>query len=149
MELLELILEDDNLHQAVKKVVQNKGSGGIDKKSVIEGREYFYKHIEEIKSALRKRLYKLSPIRRVEIPKPDGGKRKLGIPIVVDRIIQQAISQVLTPIYDIQFSDSSYGFRPNGKKKIKSMHMEKLENSTEKTQSNENTQETIPVENTR
>lgn len=66
--------------------------------STSEGRKHFGKHKEEIKEALRKREYKPSPIRRVEIPKPDGGKRKLGIPIVVDRIIQQAIAQVLTPI---------------------------------------------------
>ena len=113
MELLELILNDNNLTDAIDKVVRNNGSGGIDKMDVVEGRQYFSEHKEEIKNALRKREYKPSPIRRVEIPKPDGGKRKLGIPIVIDRIIQQAIAQVLTPIYEKQFSDSSYGFRPN------------------------------------
>ena len=113
MELLELILEDSNLNQAIARVVRNEGSGGIDKMSVFEGKSYFQKHKEEIKNALRNRQYKPSPIRRVEIPKPDGGTRKLGIPIVVDRIIQQAIAQVLTPIYEEQFSNSSYGFRPN------------------------------------
>ena len=113
MELLELILEDSNLYKAIDRVVKNDGSGGIDKMTTFEGRSYFEEHKEEIKNALRKREYKPSPIRRVEIPKPDGGKRKLGIPIVVDRIIQQAIAQVLTPIYEKQFSESSYGFRPN------------------------------------
>ena len=113
MELLELILDDNNLNNAISRVVRNEGSGGIDKMSVFEGRNYFQKHKEEIKNALRNREYKPSPIRRVEIPKPDGGNRKLGIPIVVDRIIQQAIAQVLTPIYEEQFSNSSYGFRPN------------------------------------
>ncbi len=113
MELLELILDDNNLNNAISRVVRNEGSGGIDKMSVFEGRDYFQKHKEEIKNALRNREYKPSPIRRVEIPKPDGGNRKLGIPIVVDRIIQQAIAQVLTPIYEEQFSNSSYGFRPN------------------------------------
>ena len=113
MELLELILNDNNLTDAIDRVVRNNGSGGIDKMDVVEGRQYFSEHKEEIKNALRKREYKPSPIRRVEIPKPDGGKRKLGIPIVIDRIIQQAIAQVLTPVYEKQFSDSSYGFRPN------------------------------------
>lgn len=113
MELLELILDDNNLNNAISRVVRNEGSGGIDKMSVFEGRNYFQKHKEEIKNALRNREYKPSPIRRVEIPKPDGGNRKLGIPIVVDRIIQQAIAQVLTPIYEEQFGNSSYGFRPN------------------------------------
>ncbi len=113
MELLELILNDNNLTDAIDRVVRNNGSGGIDKMDVVEGRQYFSEHKEEIKNALRKREYKPSPIRRVEIPKPNGGKRKLGIPIVIDRIIQQAIAQVLTPIYEKQFSDSSYGFRPN------------------------------------
>lgn len=113
MELLELILEDNNLNKAVARVIHNSGSGGVDKMSVDEGSKYFKEHKENIKNALRKREYRPSPIRRVEIPKPDGGKRRLGIPIVIDRIIQQAIAQVLTPIYEKQFSDSSYGFRPN------------------------------------
>ena len=113
MELLELILNDNNLNKAITRVVHNGGSGGVDRMSVYEGSKYFKEHKENIKIALRTRTYKPSPIRRVEIPKPDGGKRKLGIPIVVDRIIQQAIAQVLTPIYELQFSDSSYGFRPN------------------------------------
>ena len=113
MELLELILDDNNLNKAIARVIHNSGSGGVDKMSVDEGSKYFKEHKENIKEALRTRTYKPSPIRRVEIPKPDGGKRKLGIPTVVDRIIQQAIAQVLTPIYEKQFSDSSYGFRPN------------------------------------
>ncbi len=113
MELLELVLEDRNLNQAINKVVSNEGSGGVDKMNVYEGRDYFLKHKEEIKNALRNRTYKPSPIRRVEIPKPDGGERKLGIPTIVDRILQQAIAQVLTPIYEPMFNDNSFGFRPN------------------------------------
>ena len=113
MELLELILEDSNIYKTIYRVVKNDGSGGIDKISTFEGRSYFEEHKEEIKNALRKRECKPSPIKRVEIPKPDDGKRKLCIPIVVDRIIQQEIVQVLTPIYEKQFSDSTYGFRPN------------------------------------
>ena len=108
MELLELILDDNNLNKAIARVIHNSGSGGVDKMSVDEGSKYFKEHKENIKEALRTRTYKPSPIRRVEIPKPDGGKRKLGIPTVVDRIIQQAIAQVLTPIYEKQFSDSSF-----------------------------------------
>ncbi len=113
MELLEEILKDSNLYKALAKVVHNNGSSGVDKMSAKEGEIYFKEHIIEIKHSLRTRTYKPSPIRRVEIPKPDGGTRKLGIPIVIDRIIQQAISQVLIPIYELEFSDSSYGFRPN------------------------------------
>lgn len=113
MELLDLILEDSNLNQAITKVVKNKGSSGIDKMSVEEGKEYFYKHKEEIKKAIRERTYKPQPVKRVEIPKPDGGIRNLGVPCVIDRIIQQAIQQILSPIYEKQFSEYSYGFRPN------------------------------------
>ena len=113
MELLDLILETSNLSQAITRVVENKGSSGIDGMSVIEGRKYFYEHKEEIKTAIKTRTYKPKPVKRVEIPKPDGGVRNLGVPCVVDRILQQAIHQVLSPIYEEKFSEYSYGFRPN------------------------------------
>ena len=113
MELLDLILEFGNLSQAITRVVENKGSSGIDRMSVEEGRQYFCEHEEEIKKAIRERTYKPQPVKRVEIPKPDGGIRNLGVPCVIDRIIQQAIHQVLSPIYEQQFSEYSYGFRPN------------------------------------
>ena len=113
MELLDLILETSNLSQAITRVVENKGSSGIDGMSVIEGRKYFYEHKEEIKTAIKTRTYKPKPVKRVEIPKPDGGIRNLGVPCVIDRILQQAIHQVLSPIYEEKFSEYSYGFRPN------------------------------------
>jgi retron-type reverse transcriptase len=113
MELLEQVLENNNLYQAIAKVVSNKGSGGVDGMNVEDGSKYFMKNIETIKESIRKRTYKPLPVRRVEIPKPDGGVRLLGIPCVADRIIQQAINQVLTPIYEEQFSETSYEFRPN------------------------------------
>ena len=113
MELLDLILGFGNLSQAITRVVENKGSSGIDGMSVEEGRKYFCEHKEEIKKAIRERTYKPQPVKRVEIPKPDGGIRNLGVPCVIDRIIQQAIHQVLSPIYEQQFSEYSYGFRPN------------------------------------
>ena len=113
MELLEQVLENNNLYQAIAKVVSNKGSGGVDGMNVEDGSKYFMKNIETIKESIRKRTYKPLPVKRVEIPKPDGGVRLLGIPCVVDRIIQQAINQVLTPVYEEQFSETSYGFRPD------------------------------------
>lgn len=113
MELLDLILDNNNLRLAVERVVKNKGSAGIDGMSVDEGEIYFYKHKEEIKQAIRTRTYKPQPVKRVEIPKLDGGIRNLGVPCVIDRIIQQAINQVLSPIYEEKFSEYSYGFRPN------------------------------------
>jgi RNA-directed DNA polymerase len=111
--LLEQVLSDVNLIEATQKVVENDGAPGIDGMTVIEGQAYLYKHREEIKDSIRTRTYRPSPVKRVEIPKPDGGKRNLGIPTVVDRVIQQAINQVLTPIYEQQFNEFSYGFRPN------------------------------------
>ncbi len=113
MELLDLILSEYNLNQAITKVVKNGGSAGIDRMNVEESRLYFNKHKEEIINSIKTRTYKPKPVKRVEIPKPDGGVRNLGIPCVIDRFIQQAINQVLTPIYEKQFSDYSYGFRPN------------------------------------
>ena len=113
MELLEKVLDDKNLHEAYKQVYKNKGTSGVDGITVDELESYMYIHKEEIKEQIRERKYKPNPVRRVYIPKENGDKRKLGIPTVVDRLIQQAIVQVLSPIYEKQFSETSYGFRPN------------------------------------
>lgn len=113
MELLEKVLDDKNLFDAYKQVYKNKGTSGIDGITVDELGYYMFEHKEEIKEQIRTRKYKPSPVRRVYIPKENGDKRGLGIPTVVDRLIQQAIVQVLTPIYERQFSETSYGFRPN------------------------------------
>ena len=111
--LLDTILRSDNLNAAYKKVKANKGSGGIDGMQVDELLPYLKDHRDELVRQLREGKYKPNPVRRVEIPKEEKGKyRKLGIPTVVDRMIQQAIAQELTPIYEEQFSDNSYGFRP-------------------------------------
>lgn len=113
MELLEKVLDDRNLYRAYEQVYKNKGASGIDRMSVETVGYYLFLHKEEIKEQIRNRKYKPSPVRRVYIPKENGDKRGLGIPTVVDRIIQQAIVQVLSPIYEKQFSETSYGFRPN------------------------------------
>ncbi len=113
MELLEKVLSTDNILRASEQVCKNKGASGIDGMTVDELPGYLCKHMEEIKEQIRTRKYKPQPVRRVEIPKENGDKRKLGIPTVIDRTIQQAIVQVLSPIYEQQFSDNSYGFRPN------------------------------------
>lgn len=113
MELLEKVLDDKNLFEAYKQVYKNKGASGVDGVTVDELGKYMYLHKEEIKEQIRNRKYKPSPVRRVYIPKENGDKRGLGIPTVVDRLIQQAIVQVLNPIYEEQFSETSYGFRPN------------------------------------
>lgn len=110
--LLDKILEKDNLDQAVKLVKSNKGSAGVDGMGVEEMVGYMAMNKDEIIRQIRKREYKPSPVLRVEIPKPNGGTRLLGIPTVLDRVIQQAIAQVLTPMFDKQFSEYSYGFRP-------------------------------------
>ncbi len=112
MELLDEILDDNNLFNAYKQVYKNKGTNGIDGITVEELGIYMYQHKEEIKGQIRNLKYKPNPVRRVEIPKENGKMRKLGIPTVVDRLIQQAIVQVLSPIFEKQFSDYSYGFRP-------------------------------------
>jgi group II intron reverse transcriptase/maturase len=112
MELLEKVLDDKNLFKAYKQVYKNKGTSGVDGITVEELGHYMYLHKEEIKEQIRTRKYKPSPVRRVYIPKDNGDKRGLGIPMAVDRLIQQAIVQVLTPIYEQQFSETSYGFRP-------------------------------------
>ena len=110
---VEQVLERDNLNKAWKQVRANKGAPGIDNMSIEEFPEYALKHWEGIKTALLEGTYIPSPVKRVEIPKDSGGTRLLGIPTVMDRVIQQAISQVLTPIFDPHFSEDSYGFRPH------------------------------------
>jgi RNA-directed DNA polymerase len=111
--LLERILDRDNLINAYKKVKQNKGSHGIDNMTVDDLLPYIKQNLKQIRQSILEGTYKPSPVRRVEIPKPDGGKRILGIPTVFDRMIQQAIAQILSPIFDPKFSDNSFGFRPN------------------------------------
>ena len=110
--LLERILDRNNLNQAYLKVKKNGGSAGIDGMTVEEMLPYLKIHREELLDALRSERYKPKAVKRVEIPKPDGGKRMLGVPTVIDRMIQQAIVQVLQPIYEPLFSENSYGFRP-------------------------------------
>ncbi len=111
-EMLEKILSDENVKLAVKKVCANNGASGIDKVTTKELEEYMKGNWSGIKKQIRERTYKPQPVLRVEIPKPNGGIRKLGIPTVIDRVIEQAIVQVLTPIFDPLFSENSYGFRP-------------------------------------
>ena len=111
--LLELILRKGNLDKAYKKVKSNKGKGGIDGMQVDGLLPYLKENQSEIIQKIREGKYKPNPVRRVEIPKEEKGKaRKLGIPTVVDRLIQQAITQELTPLFEPQFSENSYGFRP-------------------------------------
>lgn len=110
--LLELILRKDNLNKAYKKVKSNKGKGGTDGMQVDELLPYLKENQSEIIQKIREGKYKPNPVRRVEIPKEEKGKvRKLGIPTVVDRLIQQAVTQELTPLFEPQFSENSYGFR--------------------------------------
>lgn len=111
--LLNELLSDENLKIAKQKVKKNKGASGIDGMEVKELDEYLSKHLDEIKKQIRNKKYSPKPVKRVEIPKPDGGVRNLGVPTVADRFVQQAIAQVLTPIYEPKFSESSYGFRPD------------------------------------
>ena len=111
-ELLEQILSRENMNLAYKKVKANKGAGGIDDVSVDEVYDYIKQNWESIREKIQKRKYRPQPVLRVEIPKPDGGVRKLGIPTVMDRIIEQAVVQVITPIAEPHFSEYSYGFRP-------------------------------------
>ena len=111
--LLEKILSNDNLNQAFKKVKSNKGAGGVDGMKVDELLSFLKNNGKQLKQQIMEGKYKPNPVRRVEIPKETKGEfRKLGVPTVVDRVFQQAITQVLSPIYEKQFSENSYGFRP-------------------------------------
>ncbi|MDD2491211.1 MAG: group II intron reverse transcriptase/maturase, partial [Bacteroidales bacterium] len=111
--LLEKILDRDNMNEAFKRVKKNKGSHGIDKLTIDELLMYLKENGAKLKQSILEGEYAPLPVRRAEIPKEDGKKRKLGIPTVVDRVIQQAITQVLSPIFEEKFSEFSYGFRPN------------------------------------
>ena len=112
MELLEEILNPNNMNKAYKKVVANKGVAGVDGITIEEELEYLKENGDRIKNQIRKRIYKPKPVKRVQIPKENGKMRNLGIPTVTDRIIQQAIFQVISPIFEKQFNDNSFGFRP-------------------------------------
>lgn len=111
--LLECIVSSENMNKALKRVERNKGSHGIDGMQTDELRSYLMENGKALVQEILEGRYKPKPVRKVEIPKPDGGKRGLGIPVVVDRVIQQAISQVLTEVFEPEFSEHSYGFRPN------------------------------------
>ena len=112
MELLEEILDSNNMNKAYKKVVANKGVAGVDGITVEEEFDYLKEKGNRIENQIRKRTYKPKPVKRVQIPKENGKMRNLGIPTVTDRIIQQAIFQVISPIFEKQFNDNSFGFRP-------------------------------------
>ena len=112
-DLMEKILERGNLNKAYQRVKSNKGAPGIDGMTVEEALPWLKEHREELLKSIRGGWFKPNPVRRKEIPKPDGGVRKLGIPTVIDRIVQQAIAQVLVPLYEPQFIDGSYGYRPD------------------------------------
>jgi len=111
-DLMSVILSPENLNKAYKRVVSNQGAGGIDKMDCKGLLPYLREHKDELLESIMTGGYKPNPVRRVEIPKDKGKKRLLGIPTVVDRLIQQAISQVLSPVYERQFSNNSFGFRP-------------------------------------
>ena len=112
LELLERILDRDNLNRAYKRVKANKGAPGVDGMTVEEALPWLKEHGREMTDSIRSGKFKPDPVRRKEIPKPDGGVRKLGIPSVKDRVIQQAIAQMLTPIYEPLFTEGSFGYRP-------------------------------------
>lgn len=113
MELVNEIVEARNFWEAWMSVRRNKGAAGIDNMSVEILDVYMPQHMDEIKQSICRKQYKPSPVRRVFIPKPNGKQRPLGIPTVVDRVVQQATAQVLNRIYEPLFSEHSYGFRPN------------------------------------
>ena len=112
MKLIERILDKDNVRIALEKVIANKGAAGIDGMKVEELRGYMNANWPGIKQSILERSYRPAPVRRVEIPKPNGGVRKLGIPTAVDRTLQQSIVQILTSIFETEFQENSYGFRP-------------------------------------
>lgn len=112
MKLIERILDKDNVRIALEKVIANKGAAGIDGMKVEELRGYMNANWPGIKQSILERSYRPAPVRRVEIPKPNGGVRKLGIPTAVDRTLQQSIVQILTSIFETEFQENSYGFCP-------------------------------------
>ena len=112
MKLMERILEESNIRLAQEQVIGNRGAGGVDGMSVDQLATYMKEHYADIKCSILAREYRPQPVRRVEIPKANGGVRKLGIPTAVDRTLQQAIVQILSPIFEQEFQSQSYGFRP-------------------------------------
>jgi len=113
MDFVKRVLTRSNLNQAYLRVKKNKGAAGLDGMTIEDLLPYLKDHKEKLVEQLAKGTYRPQPVKRVEIPKPNGGKRKLGIPTVVDRLVQQAVSQVMTPVFERVFSDNSFGFRPN------------------------------------
>lgn len=111
MELIEKILSEDSINEAIEKVVSNKGAAGVDSMTTAEVESYYLTHGFEIITQIKNKIYKPLPVRRVYIPKPNGKKRPLGIPAVKDRVIQQSLACALSDIYEPHFSDYSYGFR--------------------------------------
>jgi len=111
-DLMEAVLSPANLHRAWRRVKSNRGAPGIDGLRIEDFPAYAHEQWPAIRQSLNDGRYQPQPVRRVTIPKNGGGERALGIPTVVDRVIQQAIAQVMTPIFDPEFSDASYGFRP-------------------------------------
>ena len=111
MELIEKILSEDSIDEAIEKVVSNKGAAGVDSMTTAEVESYYFTHGFEIITQIKNKIYKPLPVRRVYIPKPNGKKRPLGIPAVKDRVIQQSLAQALSDIYEPHFSEYSYGFR--------------------------------------
>jgi RNA-directed DNA polymerase len=111
-QLMEAVVARENMFSAYEQVMSNKGAAGIDGMTVEQLKPYLQEHWTKIKEELLKGEYQPQPVRCVEIPKPQGGMRQLGIPTVADRLIQQALHQVLSPIFEPEFSESSYGFRP-------------------------------------
>ena len=111
-DILSKILDKNNLNRAYKRVKANKGAPGVDGMTIEEALPWLKEHNHGLKERIRRGKYTPSPVRRVEIPKPDGGMRRLGIPTVIDRIIQQAMLQQLMPIYEPLFSEDSFGYRP-------------------------------------
>ena len=111
--MMEALCSSRNLSQAIRRVIANKGAAGVDGMTVNELEAHWRRHGPKIVDQLLSDEYRPAPVKRVEIPKPDGGVRKLGIPTVVDRVIQQAVMQMLQPIWEPTFSTHSYGFRPN------------------------------------
>ena len=112
-DLMDRVLDEENFKQAVRRVVANGGAPGVDRMPTTELPTFVEEHWKEIHDSLRAGRYKPSPVRRVVIPKPDGGERNLGVPTVLDRAVQQAIAQVPVPVYEPIFSEHSFGFRPN------------------------------------
>jgi RNA-directed DNA polymerase len=112
LRLMEAVVERSNLFRAYERVVKNEGAPGVDGLSVLEFKPWLQRHWVRVRQDLLMGVYQPEAVRKVEIPKPQGGVRTLGIPTVLDRLIQQALNQVLQPLFDPEFSVSSYGFRP-------------------------------------